>query len=757
MKKIFTLLNAMLLAVSVFAATEQAWYNDVTSITNNGQYYIYSVNGKGFMQAGQEQVKAITTSNYTNVSTFKFTIANPSEGTVKSGSYYLKCYKEPIGTSSGPINTKTENGTNIIFTSMNSGEYWNIHGHYNVFGQRYPALYYKNGEYNAYISGSGINYSNTKDLQTASEYRWYVVSQAQLDRHWAIYFFDLYKESVSNYTQYENLVPAAYYTALETAYSQTFDVTNAAHSAEVVNAAKSELENLYNNAGAVADAYAAAAAKIANLEAVEDKGEDFAEVTAGISAARQAIENALSVEALNAAVSAPNLKAIDPITFNVTSFMAISSVSEAASSAAGRTLSYVAADEAIINAGMAIYKGATTLTATAAATDAYYKFVRSAQVTVDAPTTYGDFAQTTCDEPVEFNEKTYTETTQEDVNAGLNFMGGDSIVHVSVVINHASFSEESKTIVYGAAEEWNGIALSDYTVGEHQVEYVTTNAVGCDSTITLHLTVAKQDVAVEPVELSFCHGGEVEFRGNTYTEAGNYTLEAEGAERDTLFQITVTELQSSETVESLTIQYGDKEVWNGIDLSTYAVGDYTEYFYTTNAAGCDSVVTLILTVDKKDAFEAEQELTFCDGDSAEYRGVWYKEAGDYTIEVEGEVQDTLITVKVNVYAVDKAVERMTVAAGDKIDLPEGEWLIGEKTFSGEYLTSEADVPELVFVQSGKTEEGCDAITELVVTVTSREGVENVSVEAKAEKFMRDGKLFIRRGEAIYTATGERVE
>jgi hypothetical protein len=219
----------------------------------------------------------------------------------------------------------------------------------------------------------------------------------------------------------------------------------------------------------------------------------------------------------------------------------------------------------------------------------------------------------------------------------------------------------------------------------------------------------------------------------------------------------VTELQSSETVESLTIQYGDKEVWNGIDLSTYAVGDYTEYFNTTNTAGCDSIVTLLLTVEKKDAFEAEQELAFCEGDSAEYRGVWYKEEGEFQIKIEGETQDTLITVNVDVYAVHNAVVRKTVAAGDKIALPEGEWLIDEKTFSGEYLTSEADVPELVFVQSGKTEEGCDAITELVVTVTSREGVENVSVEAKAEKFMRDGKLFIRRGETIYTATGERVE
>lgn len=406
----------------------------------------------------------------------------------------------------------------------------------------------------------------------------------------------------------------------------------------------------------------------------------------------------------------------------------------------------------------ALHGGEVTVTAKQ---NGNYKYNAAASVvktiTIVPPTTYGEFAETTCGQSVEFNGTTYTESFHGDVQMGQNYLGGDSLVHVAIAINQPSASEETKTIVFGAAETWNGIALSDSTVGEHEVVYVTTNTAGCDSVVTLHLTVAKQDVVVKPVELSFCEGSDAEFRGNYYSESGTYEVTATGAERDTLFQIHVTKLQPSFTTEEMTIQYGDPEVWNDQNLSAYTVGDHELSYETVNAAGCDSIVTLYLTVVKKDTFEAEQELTFCDGDSAEYRGVWYKEAGEYTIEVEGETQDTLITVNVIVYAVDKAVDRMTVAAGDKITLPEGEWLIDEKTFAGEYLTSEADVPELVFVQSGKTEEGCDAITELVVTVTSREGVENVSVEAKAEKFMRDGKLFIRRGEAIYTATGERVE
>ena len=651
MKKIFTLFSAMLFAAGVFAATEQAWYNDVTSIAANGQYYIYSVNGKAFMQAGQAQVKSITTSNYTSASTFKFTIANPSEGTVKSGSYYLKCYKEPIGTSSGPINTKTENGTNIIFTSMNNGEYWNIHGHYNVLGERYPALYYKDGEYNAYLSGSGLIWSNTKDLQTATEYRWYLVSQAQLDRHFAIYFFDAYKETL-NVAQYENKIPAAYYTALTTAYGQTFDVKNAAHSADVVNQAKADLETLYTGAAALVEPYATALAAINTLAAVEDKGEDFAEVTTDINNASAALEQAMTVDAINAAVA--NLKAIDPITFNVTTFEAISSVNGAASSAAGRTIAYDAADKAVINAeGMAIYAGTTKLTATAAATAEYYKFVRSAQVTVTAPTTYGDFETTTCDEEVVYNEKTYTETTVEDVKVGLNYMGGDSIVHVNVTINHASFSFEEKTIVVGA-----------------------------------------------------------------------------------------------------------QETWRGIDLSTYAVGVYDDLNdVITNVAGCDSIITLTLTVTKQPTVELEENLEICAGDSVEYRGVWYAQDTTTVLNIEGELSDTTINVTVTVNPNVYENIETSVLSGHDIELPEGDWVIGEELVSGTYPTVQSgETTTLTFFQYGHTEKGCEDVKELTVTVESNtEAIDNVFVNEKAEKILRNGTLYIRRGEQIFTTTGERVE
>ena len=659
MKKLFTILSAMLLATGAYAATEQAWYNDVTSITNNGQYYIYSVNGKGFMQAGQAQVKAITTSNYTNTN-FKFTITAAEDGNVKSGNYFLKSYRAAMGSSnSGPVcENNSDDGTTIIWTSMAGGSYWNIHGHYNSFGNRCACLKYADNKYDGYIpSGSILNggFSVTKDTQTATEYRWYLVSQAQLDRHFAIYFFDAYKEGC-NIAQYENLVPAAYYTALQTAYNKSFSVQNAEHSAEVVNAAKADLEALYTGAPAVAQAYANANEAVNTLEAVEDKGEDFAEVTTDIANARTAIEAAMTVDALNAAVA--GLKAIDPITFNVTEFEAPNFVTNAASSAAGRDIAYDAADKTIINAeGQAIYAGTTTLTATAAATEQYYKFVRSAQVTVTAPTTYGEFSETTCGTPVEFNYVTYQASFYGEAYL-TNIYGGDSIVTVSITINHPTFGTDTKTIVYGADESWNGISLKDSTVGVHYV-----------------------------------------------------------------------------------------------------------VFETTNVAGCDSTVTLTLTVNKQATVEMTYPIEFCADDQQEYRGVVYTEAGSFPLElIEGTISDTLITVVVTVNDKMLTTEYVEDTVGNTIELPEGEWLLGETVYTESYELQEADLEGLEFIQIGQTEKGCEAVTKLVVTVNEKEnqggettGVELINSDAKAMKELINGTLYIRRGERLFTAEGREVK
>ena len=693
MKKIFTILMSFV-TISAFAATEPAWYNDVTSIANNGQYYIYSVNGKGFMQGGNSKVKAVTQNNYNSESNLLFTISTSNNRTY-SGSNYLCSYETQ---TCGPVGETSTSGSTMIWESQSG--YWLVYGSYTFIWAQKAYLRYEDNAYAA----TCLNPSLDND-----KFKWHLISQAQYNRHWAIYLYDRYKETISDYTQWENLVPAAYYTALADAYAVTYNVKNAEHSKEVVNAHSADLKALYDNAAAVAEAYENANNAINALEAIEDKGEDFAEVTNDITAARTAIEEAMSVEALNAAVA--GLKAIDPITFNVTTFTALELLGTPASTNAGRAISYVAADKNIINAeGLPIYKGTTTLTATAAATDTYYKFVRSAQVTVNGVDNTGKDSRVICEgEVAEYNGDTFTEATVKEYKF-VNVTGGDSIVTLTVVVNKPSATSEEMTITYGDRASWNGAALSDSTVGVHYVVFETKNVNDCDSIVTLTLTVNKQQTLNVPVELAFCEGGSEEFRGVTYDVAGTFDVPAEGAIRDTLYVVNVIVNQPSASSESKTIVYGADEEWNGIALNDSTVGTHTVVYTTTNVNGCDSVVTLHLTVNKQETLKDTVEFEFCEGGSEEFRGVTYDAEGTFEVPAEGATRDTLYVVIVTVHPVYSIRENGTAKVGEGFEW-QGQTIETPATGSFNYEAPYTTV------------NGCDSIYYLTLTVTKADVVE----------------------------------
>jgi hypothetical protein len=180
--------------------------------------------------------------------------------------------------------------------------------------------------------------------------------------------------------------------------------------------------------------------------------------------------------------------------------------------------------------------------------------------------------------------------------------------------------------------------------------------------------------------------------------------------------------------------------------------------YGQTVLGCDSVERLNVEVELLDPVETEKELEMCEGEQVEYRGVQYSIAGEYPVLVEGEVRDTLINVIVTVHEKAYAEIERTVLAGEVLTLPEGEWQIGEETVSGTYETLRGDTLGLEFYQYGETEHGCESVVKLIVTVTPNyEAVENVEAGEKAQKFFRNGVLYIRRGDRLFTTDGREAE
>ena len=394
-------------------------------------------------------------------------------------------------------------------------------------------------------------------------------------------------------------------------------------------------------------------------------------------------------------------------------------------------------------------------------------------ITIVPPVTYGKFEAAACQgETITFNGVDYTKSTTTEVRVAENYLGGDSIVRVNITINQPTASQHNKTIVFGTKETWNGNDLSVLAVGNHELKYTTTNAAGCDSIVTLNLTVSKQAVVEMPVSLRFCEGDSVAYRGKWYKEAGKDEITATGAVADTIYKVTIVVNKPTYTEDKQTVIVGNtitfaEEGW--LLRDTMPVKEYTTtkadtadlWFirYDQTAEGCEAITKRSVTIELMDPYENERELEFCKGDSVEYRGKWYKEQGIDSIWVEGNIQDTLIIVLSVVYMPEAIDLYDTITVGDVVELGAGEWTLGEQTLTGSYEAQEADTVGLVFIQYGQTEDGCESRTTLYVTVEPRstEGFESVGQNPTALKVLRDGVVYIRRGENEYTLYGERVQ
>jgi dienelactone hydrolase len=115
---------------------------------------------------------------------------------------------------------------------------------------------------------------------------------------------------------------------------------------------------------------------------------------------------------------------------------------------------------------------------------------------------------------------------------------------------------------------------------------------GCDSVVTLQLAVNQPGTA--SAQGSFCTGGTYDFLGQTLSAAGTYTATFTAANGcDSIVTLELTELLPSAGTEQAAVCAGENYAFNG---QTYAAAG-TYAVALTAANGCDSVATLVLTID----------------------------------------------------------------------------------------------------------------------------------------------------------------
>ncbi len=312
--------------------------------------------------------------------------------------------------------------------------------------------------------------------------------------------------------------------------------------------------------------------------------------------------------------------------------------------------------------------------------------------------TSSEISVTTCDtytSPDGLEEWTSSGTYLDTI---VNAIGCDSVITVQLTILNSTSSEISAT----ACDTFTSPdGLVKWTVSGTYMDTLV-NAAGCDSMITVQLTIINStttEISAEACESYVSPDGM-----ETWTLSGTYLdtlLNAVGCDSIITVQLTIFNSSTAEiTVEACDnyISPSGTYVWtqSGIYLDTIP-----------NAAGCDSMMTINLTIYQSTS--SVLEITACDSLVSPSGHVWMT-SGVYQDTIPNAAGcDSLITI--NLTIILSSASEITVTACDSYSLPGGSqtW-----TESGIY---EDVIPNAV---------GCDSIVTVNLTINISPSMEIIA-------------------------------
>jgi hypothetical protein len=152
------------------------------------------------------------------------------------------------------------------------------------------------------------------------------------------------------------------------------------------------------------------------------------------------------------------------------------------------------------------------------------------------------------------------------------------------------------TAEHTACDSYTWIDGNTYTESNNSAMYVLPNTAGCDSIITLNLTIKTPTSSIDT------HNACESFTwidGNTYSESNNSALyvlpNTAGCDSTVTLNLTINSPTSS--IDS----HSACESFTWIDGITYTESNNSAMYVLSNTAGCDSIVTLNLNITQIDA------------------------------------------------------------------------------------------------------------------------------------------------------------
>ena len=195
-----------------------------------------------------------------------------------------------------------------------------------------------------------------------------------------------------------------------------------------------------------------------------------------------------------------------------------------------------------------------------------------------------------------------------------------------LMVGHHSYSTLYQSIPENELPYvWNGITFDR----PDSLQTIIPNAANCDSVITMVLSVLYNLTNV--IDSTICDSQlPLIWNGMSFVDAGEQTLvltASNGA--DSIIQMNLTVNPSYSLDEYMTVCEDILPyIWNGVEISSSSIQQY----HTSTILGCDSVVTLHLTVSP--TYDVVKYDTICEGTSYLYHGTEYGEMGRYVVSYQ---------------------------------------------------------------------------------------------------------------------------
>jgi hypothetical protein len=222
--------------------------------------------------------------------------------------------------------------------------------------------------------------------------------------------------------------------------------------------------------------------------------------------------------------------------------------------------------------------------------------------------TTGTDVQTACDSYMWIDGNTYTASNSTATHTLTNAASCDSIVTLNLTINNSTTSTDTQV----ACDTYTWVDGNTYTTNNTTATFTTTNVAGCDNVATLNLTINNSTTSTDT---QVACDSYTWLDGVTYTSSNSTatftSTNAAGCDNVATLNLTI----NNSTTSTDTQVACDSYTW--LDGVTYTSSNSTATFTSTNAVGCDNVATLNLTINNSttstDTQVACDSYTWLDG------------------------------------------------------------------------------------------------------------------------------------------------